>query len=366
MTLGLYVARRLLAQFALIAGVFLGVLLLFETVEAMRRFGGREVPLAEILTLAALRVPRTLYQILPLIAILASMAMFLGLARSSELVVIRAAGRSALRVMVEPVLAMLALGILAVAVMNPFVAAANRAYQARLAALADPDLTARISLDGAALWLRQGDGSGQTVIRAAAVEPDGLGFRQVSFLVFSAEDGLPLRRIEAATARLEPGAWLLQDAKVWDLLADNPEAEAERLATARLPTSLTAERIREGFDRVATVSVWDLPAFIRLLDQAGLNARSQRAALMAELALPLLLAAMVLMGAMFCLRHLRAQGTGLALLGTVLAGFALFFLRNFAQVLGENGQIPLALAVWAPPVAGILLALGVLLHLEDG
>jgi lipopolysaccharide export system permease protein len=366
MTLGLYVIRRLAASFALIAAVFLGVLLLFETVEAMRRFGSREVPLTDILALAGLRVPRTFYQILPLIAILASMAMFLGLARSSELVVIRAAGRSALRMMVEPVAAMMLFGAVAVAVLNPLVAGANRAYQDRLARLVDPDQSARISLDGAALWLRQGDGAGQTVIRAAAVEPDGLGFRAVSFLVFSRADGTPLRRIEAASARLEPGAWVLTDAKVWDLQADNPEAESIRLPEARLPTSLTAERIREGFDRVATVSVWDLPGFIRLLDAAGLNARAQRAALQAELALPLMMAAMVLMGAMFCLRHVRAGGTGLALLGTVLAGFALFFFRNFAQVLGENGQIPLALAVWAPPVVAILLALAVLLHLEDG
>jgi lipopolysaccharide export system permease protein len=47
-------------------------------------------------------------------------------------------------------------------------------------------------------------------------------------------------------------------------------------------------------------------------------------------------------------------------------GFAIFFLRNFAQVLGENGQIPVYLAAWTPPVAAILMALGLLLHLEDG
>ena len=40
--------------------------------------------------------------------------------------------------------------------------------------------------------------------------------------------------------------------------------------------------------------------------------------------------------------------------------------RNFAQVLGENGQIPVLLAVWAPPLAAIGLSLGLLLHLEDG
>lgn len=44
----------------------------------------------------------------------------------------------------------------------------------------------------------------------------------------------------------------------------------------------------------------------------------------------------------------------------------IFFLRNFAQVLGENGQIPILIAAWIPPVAAIMLALGLLLHLEDG
>jgi lipopolysaccharide export system permease protein len=49
-----------------------------------------------------------------------------------------------------------------------------------------------------------------------------------------------------------------------------------------------------------------------------------------------------------------------------LAGFGIFFLRNFAQVLGSNGQIPVFLAAWSAPVASVLLALGLLLHMEDG
>lgn len=366
MTLGLYVTRRLLVSLALVAAVFGGVLLLFEVVEAMRRLGGREVGLERILTLAALRVPRTLYQILPLIVILGSMALFMGLARSSELVVIRAAGRSVLRVIMAPVLAVALLGGLVVAGLNPLVAAANRVHQDMLAALTDPDQATRISLDDQALWLRQGDGAGQTVIRARGADPDGLGFRGVTFLVFSTLDGVPIRRIEAAAARLEPGRWLLTEARVWDLAAPNPEAAVQTLPRAELATDLTAARIREGFERSATISVWNLPAFIRLLDRAGLNARGQRAAFQAELSLPLILAAMVLIGAMFSLRHARASGTGLNLLFTMLAGFTLFFFRNFAQVLGENGQIPVILAIWAPPAAAILLALAVLLHLEDG
>jgi lipopolysaccharide export system permease protein len=47
-------------------------------------------------------------------------------------------------------------------------------------------------------------------------------------------------------------------------------------------------------------------------------------------------------------------------------GFGLYFIRNFAQILGENGQLPVILAAWAPPVAALLLGVGLLLHTEDG
>ena len=47
-------------------------------------------------------------------------------------------------------------------------------------------------------------------------------------------------------------------------------------------------------------------------------------------------------------------------------GFTLYFIRNFAAILGENGQIPIVLAAWGPPIAAILLPLALLLHLEDG
>ena len=366
MTLGLYLVRRLALSFALIGAVFFGMLLLFEIVEMVRRFGGGGTSMSEIVWLSLLRVPATFYQILPLLTILSSMAMTLGLARSSELVVIRSAGRSAMRMLREPFLATVLFGAVLVALLNPLVAGASRAYQQRLQAMHSPDQQAQISLEGSALWLRQGDALGQTVIRAQSVDPDGLGFGDVSFQLFERGTGLPLQRIEARSARLEPGRWLLSDAKAWNLAADNPEREAQSLATMEVASDLTGERIAESFNRAGTLSVWDLPDFIRALDRAGLSSRPHRAQFQAELALPLLMAAMLMVGSVLCFQHSRAGGAGTRILLTVLAGFALFFLRNFAQVLGENGQIPLSLAVWTPPIASMLLALGVLLHLEDG
>ena len=75
---------------------------------------------------------------------------------------------------------------------------------------------------------------------------------------------------------------------------------------------------------------------------------------------------MVLIAAAFTMRHARFGKTGVAVLSAIMLGFALYYIRSFVQILGETGQVPVALAAWAPPVASLLLAMGLLLHMEDG
>ncbi len=53
---------------------------------------------------------------------------------------------------------------------------------------------------------------------------------------------------------------------------------------------------------------------------------------------------MVMIGASFTVRHQRGGRTGLMVLLAIMLSFGTYFLRNFAQILGENGQLPAALA----------------------
>ncbi len=111
---------------------------------------------------------------------------------------------------------------------------------------------------------------------------------------------------------------------------------------------------------------WDLGRFIAQMEESGFSGQRHRLFLQSELAKPALFAAMVLIGAAFALRPTRFGQTGVMILLAVLAGFALYFLKDFAESLGGRGQIPLIVAAWTPPVAAILLAVSLLLHLEDG
>ena len=359
MTLNLYFARRFMVMFLMVTAVFAGILIMIDVIDQLRQ---ADVTLGSAAYMSLLNVPESLYQILPLIVILTAIGLFLGLARSSELVVVRAAGRSGLVFLAAPVLSALLIGAVGVAVLNPLVAATSKTYD-RLKANTGDGSALSISADG--LWMRQGSGGEQSVIYAAGANDDGSALQQVTFLTFDNE-GLPKHRIEAANARLEPGNWVLQQVKQWDLQSPNPEQSATTSSEILVPTDLTINGIRNGFGKPSSVAFWNLPRYIQDLERAGCSARSYQVWFQMELALPLLLAAMVLMAAGFTMRHARFGKTGQMVMFALLGGFLIFFRRNFAQVGGENGQIPVMLAAWAPPVAAAFLALGLLLHLEDG
>jgi lipopolysaccharide export system permease protein len=351
---------------AIVAAVFSGLLLPIDLVEQLRRIeDGAQAGLGAGLRLAALNLPGALYEILPLIVILATLALFLGLARSSELVVIRASGRPALRAVMAPVAAAVALGLAALAVLNPVVAATQAAYE-RALDTSRGGIGSILSVSEEGVWLRQGDATGQTVIRAARASLGGTVLFDATFLAFG-PGGAPVERIDARRAELSAGAWTLEDAKRWPLAgAPNPEAAAQAQPVATLPSTLTETQIRDGFGEPSAIPIFALPGFVARLEAAGFAARAHRAWLHRELSGPVMLAAMVLIGAAFTMRHARGGQSGRLVLLALLLGFGVFFLRSFAQTLGVNGQLPLALAAWAPPVAAILLALGIVLRLEDG
>ncbi|MEL7097805.1 MAG: LPS export ABC transporter permease LptG [Pseudomonadota bacterium] len=365
MILHLYFARRFAQAFGLIFVVFLVLISLIGLIDESRSYAGADVSFGARLGLVMLDAPGAMNEILPLVTILATITLFVGLARSSEMVVTRAAGRSAIRALVAPVVVALIIGALAVAMLGPISAATSKRYaQLSESYRTGGASTLAVSEDG--LWLRQGSEDGQTVIRAARSNADASVLYDVTFLSY-APGGGPVRRIDAASAALTGGAWTLRDAKVWPLSTGfNPEAQATAHALYELPSTLTLDRIRETLGSPSGVSIWDMTTFIAQLEQAGFSARRHHVWLQAELARPLFLVAMVLIAASFTMRHTRSGGTGTAVLAAVLLGFGLYFIRSFAQILGENGQIPVVLAAWSAPVASIMLALGLLLQREDG
>jgi len=315
--------------------------------------------------IAALRLPYVAMQVLPFAVLLGGMLCFWRLTRSSELIVARASGVSAWEFLAAPAFCALLFGAIATMGVSPL----SSVMFGRAEALDNVYLKTGggpLALTGDQLWLRQSDHAlspqGVAIIHAHDVALHGkqLTASQVSVFRLDGRDRL-LTRIEATQATLVARVWQLQNARLI-----RPEQMPEPPTTIDLPTDLTVARVQESFASPDTLSFWALPGFIALLDRSGFTSIRHRLHFQALLSLPLLCATMALVAAGFSMRPARRGGVANMIGSGVAAGFALFVISKIAEEFGQSGALPVALAAWVPAVSGMMLAVALLLHTEDG
>lgn len=355
-----YIGRRYLLSVALVFLAVMATIVIADMIELLRRASGpgRTATFGIVLQMALLRVPFMAQKALPFAALAGGILTFARMTRSRELIVARAAGVSVWQFLFPALLVAILLGGFAMTVVNPFASAAVSRYERMDAAYLGGDASL-LALSKSGIWLRQGDGDGRSVVHAERVDPETMTLHSVIIFLYAGEDQF-VGRIDAAEARLADGYWNLKEA-----LLSAPDEEARYRTTTRMATNLTVERIRNSFSPPETLSFWALPGFIDVLEESGFSATKHRLHWHSLLAGPLLLCAMVLVGAAFSLRFTR-RATWMLVTSGLLAGFLLYFVSDLVMALGLSGKIPPTLAAWTP--AGIFTLLGVasLFHIEDG
>jgi lipopolysaccharide export system permease protein len=133
-----------------------------------------------------------------------------------------------------------------------------------------------------------------------------------------------------------------------------------------LSTSLTIEQVRDNLASPDSVPFWSLPRLIDSARNAGIPAFRYQLQYHVLLSRPLLLTAMVIVGALVSLRVFRFGNVGAMILSGVLTGFVLYVVNEITRDIGGAGLIAPVVAAWAPGVVATLLGFTVLLYQEDG
>ena len=365
-TLSIYIANRFTVATLSMMAALSGVVWLFDFIELLRRSATKpDATFGLVVEIAGLRLPFVAMQILPFAVLLGGILSFWRLTRSSELIVARASGVSAWQFLAAPLACAMLLGAIATGAISPL----SSAMLARAEILDNTYLRTGggpTALAGGQLWLRQSDRGldpvGVAILHARTVQLQGqnLVAHDVSVFRLDGKDRL-LVRLEAREASLGRGSWTLTDTRRMV-----PDHLPELIGTTSLPTNLTVGRVQDSFASPDTLSVWALPGFIGLLERSGFSAIRHRLHFQALLALPLLAGTMALVSAGFSMRATRRGGVAQMIGSGVAAGFALFVVSKVAEEFGQSGALPAGLAAWAPALAGLMLAVALLLHLEDG
>jgi lipopolysaccharide export system permease protein len=366
LTISAYFGRHFAFAVLIMLAALSALVSLFDFLELLRESAAApSAGFGTIVQIELFRLPWTLLQILPFAVLLGGIIAFWRLARSSELVVARAAGISVWQFLAVPVLIATLFGAVGTGAMSPLSAImygrAETLYNLYLKPGGGP-----LSLNGGQLWVRQADkgldSNGVAVLHAGDVQlrDNVLRADTVTVLRLDSQTML-LQRLEARHATLDDGAWDLSQVSVLQ-----PGMDPQYHKTLAFPTDLTVHRVQESFASPDSLSFWALPGFIELLKKSGFSPIQHELAFQALAALPLLCATMALVAAGFSMRPSRRGGATQMLVSGVGCGFALFMISEVANQFGTSGAVPVILAAWAPAAAGFFLALALLLHLEDG
>ena len=370
-TLSLYIGRNFLSAILLAIFGIVMVVGLVEMVELLRRASGKEgISFGMILQMVFFKIPQRIELILPFAVLVGGMLALSRLTRSHELVVARAAGVSVWQFLMPAILLVMVIGIGVITVFNPISAVMAMKYDA----LEGKFLEGRSSLlavSDSGLWLRQVEEDNtdnrEYIIHAQRVSQKDMVLSKVIVFVF--DEGYRFKkRLDAKNARLVPASETVEHSywQLEDVVVSTPGHVPQILKDYAFQTRISVEQIQDSFASPETISFWQLPSFIFMLENAGFSALKHKLHLYVMLVSPLMLCAMIFIAAAFSLRTPRRGGLMAFITAGLLTGFVVRLMTDIIHAIGLSGALPLLLAAWTPAIICIMFGAATLLHLEDG
>jgi lipopolysaccharide export system permease protein len=331
-----HIGRSILTSTALVFSVLLALFVIIAFVEVLGDVGKADFGLGAALRYVLLSLPRNAYELFPMAALLGTTLGLAALAADSELIVMRAAGVSLLRI-VGAVLRVGALFVLAALFLGEVVAPVTEDLAERGRAL-ELRKSVRQQKDFG-LWLRDGP----DYVHLGEVLPD-LSLLRVNIYRFGA-DGRLQQHTAADGARYEEGRWRLQGVRKTRI--EGQRAYSETRTEDYHETRVAPDMLAVFAVRPEGLSALHLYRYLRHLELNKQDTGRYALAFWHKLVLPLATGVMVVLAVPFVFGQLRSSGVGARLLVGILLGLGFYvFSRGFGYFGLLHG---------VPPVVGAVL-----------
>lgn len=341
-----YLAVSILRNTVLVLGVLMALFSFLQFVDALGDVGKHNYQLADAVRYVLLSLPRQAFEVFPMAALLGTTLGLSALAADAELVAIRAAGVSVLRIVVAAMKVGLVLALLAVLTGEFLVPETERiAEQGRATAL-----QIRIKQQNDfGLWLRDGS----TYVHVGEVLPD-LSLLQVDIYRFDENDQLRLQT-SAKSGRFQDNRWQLSEVREsW--LAEN-QVQSRRYREQEWSSTLTPELLSVFTVRPEALPVLQLYRYIRHLDHNKQNTGPYALAFWQKLAAPFATVVMMVLAIPFVFGQQRSGGIGARLFTGIVLGLAFFVVSRGFGFFGLLYGIPAAVGALLPTLMFFALAL---------
>lgn len=341
-----YIGQAVQTGVLAVVGVALSLFVLINFINEYEKVGRADYTVWKAVEYVLLWLPKLTYQVFPVAALMGTMLGLGVLANHSELVVIRAAGVSKLRIAISVTKAMLALIVIAFIVGEVIAPPAEQyAEQMRLRAL-----SSKVSFNQQfGLWVRDEN----TYIHVQSVDTNNrlLG---VDLYLFNDKRQLE-KRIHARTAEFDGTLWQLDD--VSETVIDKQGVRITHLATLPWQTVLDTGLVGTVSYNPDSLSIWNQVTYIEYLKSNGLDARVYELALWNKIIAPLTILAMVLLAVPFVFGSHRQTSMGKRVVLGFVIGVIFYIVSRLTGQMGLVYDIPVFLSASIPTLLVLAVAL---------
>jgi len=363
--LGRYISKQIIVTFLMVLVTIMGIIMMFDSIEALRRISGRDdTGMSYVVKYALTKLPETLDKVLPFLVMVAAMMTFWRLSKNNEYVIIRASGVSAWGVLKPVLLTVFLLGIINMTLINPISSKMYEMHATLKYRFITRDPSAML-FSSKGLWIREAlDKDKVLVVQAKSLrqeKDETLSMQDISIIEMD-QNAQIIKRIEGLVGSLKDKHFKLRGVQIFE-----SGQKTQILPTYEYDTTITLQRIKENFVDPDAISFWDLPDTIRFYETAGFSASRHQMRYLSLWATPFLLMAMALIASLFSLTpSVRQGGVMMMIVIGVTTGFLVYFSSQLIYAFGLNGYIPIWLAIWSPTVIVALLGLTCLIVKEEG
>ncbi len=335
----------IILQYALISLLaLLGLFTLVNFLDELSNLGKGNYNLAAALTYIALTIPRMIYELFPMAALLGTIIGLSILANGSELTVMRSSGISIFQITIATlktgaffVIAAILIGEL----VSPWTE--TRAQRGRAETL-QLDIKQHIS---SGLWMRDS----QTYVNVNEVLPD---LTLLKIKLFNFDENRKLKSlVEAAKGVFVEGHWVLDNVKTTLIDPDSGRIETYTADSAKWESRVTPQILSVFLIKPGELSFIQLSRYIQHLDDNQQKTDLYELAFWNKIMLPLSTAMMVILAVPFVFVNVRSGGLEKNLFIGIMLGIG-FYAAN-------KGFGYFVLASSLPPLLGATVPLAVFL-----
>jgi len=344
--IGLMRADRLVAQHVLGASllalaVFLGIDALSAFVREIDEIGNGDYTLTMAITYVAYTIPRRIYELFPMAAAIGGAMGLGGLAPTSELTALRAAGWSKQRLCAGALLPLLVLALAMFGLGETLAPWGERAAQGVAIGAKSQDL---VTSNSSGIWARDGE----DLLNARRGAFIGGAVELIDARLFRFDERGRLQSItRAEKARHESGGWRFSKVQRFrfDAAAVVPEQQTDwRWEVALDPALIAMSVVRPRYQAMT-----ELRDHIAYLERNGLDSQQFRSAFWGRLCYPLAVLATALLAMPFAFSSLRSGGFGKRLFVGLVISIGFYYLQNAVVTSVELADGPLPLGYLLSP-----------------